>query len=159
MPDIDETPLPGLGVRHEFLTRAGEHLGVVAHRTGRRDLLVYSEADPDACRESIMLSREEATALASLLSPPVRRGAGRTRQPVGGLAVDWVPIPVGSPFAGSTIAAAGVRSVTGVSIVAVLRGDSVFPSPRPDFTLQTGDLAVVVGTGDGIDALIELLES
>jgi TrkA domain protein len=35
--DIQETALPGVGLRHEFTTRAGRHLGVVSYRTGRRD--------------------------------------------------------------------------------------------------------------------------
>lgn len=170
MPHIDETQLPGVGVRHDFLTRAGERVGIVAHRTGRRDLLVYSTTDPDACRESIPLTGEEATALAGLLSAgqhqpgPVRPAAGSTRQPLDGIPgqstqIDWVPVPPGSPFAGSSIAAAGVRTVTGVSIVAVLRHGTAFPSPRPDFALQPGDLAVVVGSPEGIDALVELLET
>ena len=38
--DIQETNLPGVGLRHDFTTRAGRQLGVVTHRTGRRDLLV-----------------------------------------------------------------------------------------------------------------------
>ena len=37
----------GVGLRHEFTTRAGEHIGVVSHRTGRRDLLLYAPGDRD----------------------------------------------------------------------------------------------------------------
>lgn len=160
VPDIDETPLPGVGVRHDFPTRSGERIGVVTHRTGRRDLLVYSAADPDACREAIELTAEESATLSALLAPGrLRPGRGPARHPVDGLAVDWVGVPAGSPFEGRSIAAAGVRSVTGVSIVAVLRQGRAFPSPRPEFTLRAGDTAVVVGTAEGIDALVELLES
>lgn len=159
VPDIDETPLPGLGVRHDFATRAGERVGVVTHRTGRRELLVYSAGDPDACREAIQLTAAESEALAGLLAASsVTRRRDSPRHPVDGLAVDWIPVPPGSPFAGRSIAAAGVRSVTGVSIVAVLRQGAAFPSPRPEFTLHAGDTAVVVGTPEGIEALVELLE-
>jgi TrkA domain protein len=160
VPEIHETALPGVGVRHEFATRAGEHLGVVAHRRGRRDLVVYAAGDPDACRESLQLTAEESLALAELLTGPrVIRHDSESRHPVDGLAVDWVAVPPGSPFAGRSIAAAGVRSVTGVSIVAVLRQGTAFPSPRPEFVLNAGDTAVVVGSGDGIEAFVELLES
>jgi K+/H+ antiporter YhaU regulatory subunit KhtT len=65
--EIQETTLPGVGLRHEFTTRAGRQLGVVTHRTGRRDLLVYDRNDPDACQEVIQLTQEEADALADLL--------------------------------------------------------------------------------------------
>ncbi len=158
MPEIHETALQGGGVRHDFATRAGERVGVVAHRHGRRELLVYDSVDPDACRESLQLTAEESLALAQLLGGS-RTVALRPCHPVDGLVVDWVRVPSESPFAGRTIAAAGVRSVTGTSIVAVLRRGKAFPSPSPDFALEAGDTAVVVGTADGIEAFIELLES
>jgi TrkA domain protein len=155
--EIHRTTLPGVGVRHEFATRAGERVGVVAHRRGRRELLVYDTADPDACRESLQLTAEESLALAELLAGTVTTPV-QPRHPVDGLAVDWVRVPADSPYAGRTIAAAGVRSVTGVSIVAVLRRGTAFPSPRPDFALQAADTAVVVGPVEGIEAFVELLE-
>jgi TrkA domain protein len=143
---------------------------VVAHRHGRRDLLVYDRADPDAARESVPLTDAESTALAGLLqasgAAPGARGTaddagpavGGRGHPVGRFAVDWVLVPPGSPWAGRSIGTAGVRSITGVSIVAVLRADAAFPSPGPDFCLQAGDTALVVGTRDGVEALVELLE-
>jgi TrkA domain protein len=33
--------LPGVGWRFELTTRDGRRLGVVAHRSGQRDLVVY----------------------------------------------------------------------------------------------------------------------
>ncbi|HVW32889.1 MAG TPA: TrkA C-terminal domain-containing protein [Acidimicrobiia bacterium] len=161
MPEIHETALPGVGVRYEMSTTAGEHLAVVAHEHGRRDVVLYDRADPDAARESVRLTAAESTALAALLAgttaePGITPGRGH---PVGHFTVDWVPVPPGSPFAGRSIAIAGVRSITGVSIVAVLRPESAFPAPGPDFVLEAGDTALVVGTPDGVAALIELLEA
>jgi len=170
VPEIHETALPGIGVRYELTTRRGVRLGVVAHRGGRRDLLVYDADDPDAAREAVALTAAETAALAALLDPAAGRsgGDGRSgadgaatagrRHPIGRFAVDWIPVPPGSPYAGRTIATAGVRSITGVSIVAVLRDDAAFPTPGPDFRLEAGDTALVVGTPDGVEALIELLE-
>ena len=161
VPEIHETALPGVGVRYDLSTAAGEHLGVVAHRHGRRDIVLYDRADPDAARESLALTAVESTALAALLAGPAPEPgtAGRSGHPIGRFAVDWVPVPPGSPFAGRSIATAGVRSITGVSIVAVLRPDAAFPSPGADFRLEAGDTALVVGTPDGVAALIELLEA
>ena len=166
--EIHETALPGVGVRYELCTRVGVRLGVVSHRHGRRDLLVYDGADTDAARESVRLTEAESRALAALLRVSDRDGGAATgttaspatgrAQRIGRFAVDWVPVPVGSPYAGRTIGTAGVRSITGVSIVAVLREDSAFPSPGPDFRLEAGDTALVVGTPDGVEALVELLE-
>jgi TrkA domain protein len=151
--DIQETNLPGVGLRHDFTTRAGRQLGVVTHRTGRRDLLVYDREDPDACQEVVQLTEEEADALAELL------GAARLTQRIEGLAIDWLPIRPGSPYAGRAIADTQARSRTGASIVAILRGDGAVPAPAPDAVLEPGDTLVVVGTAQGVKELSKLLGS
>jgi K+:H+ antiporter subunit KhtT len=157
--DIQETALPGVGLRHDFTTRAGRQLGVVTHRTGRRDLLVYDRSDPDRCQEVIQLTDDEADALAELL------GAARLvehlarLQQVEGLAIDWLEIRAGSPYDGGTIGDTQARSRTGVSIVAILRGDRAIPAPSPQERLAAGDTLVVVGTAQGVKALSDLLGS
>jgi TrkA domain protein len=156
--DINETPLPGVGVRHDFTTRAGRQLGVVTHLTGRQDLLVYDRQDPDACQEVVKLTEEEADALAELLGAARIVGPlGVLQQQVEGLAIDWLPIRPGSRFARGTIADTQARTRTGVSIVAVLRKGHAFPAPGPDFRFEAGDSAVVVGTPAGVKALSEIL--
>jgi TrkA domain protein len=130
--EIQETALPGVGLRQEFTTSAGRQLGVVSYRTGRRELLLYDPDDPDACREVIRLIPEEADALADLLG--VARLGGRLaelQQQLAGLAISWLTIRDGSPYARGTIADTQARSRTGVSIVAVLREQTAFPAPRP----------------------------
>ena len=67
MTRIDETHLPGLGIRHDFATAAGTRIGVITYRDGRRELVVYAERDPDECRASVQLDEEDAHALADLL--------------------------------------------------------------------------------------------
>jgi K+:H+ antiporter subunit KhtT len=158
--DIQETNLPGVGLRHEFTTRAGRQLGVVTHRTGRRDLLVYDRDDPDATQEVVQLTDEEADALADLLGADrlVQNLAALTQR-IEGLAIDWLPIRPRSPYASRTIADTQARSRTGVSIVAIVRGDGAIPAPAPDAGLEPGDTLVVVGTARGVKELAKLLGS
>jgi TrkA domain protein len=156
--EIQETALPGVGLRHEFTTSAGRQLGVVSYRTGRRELLLYDPDDPDACREVIRLIPEEADALADLLG--ANRLSGRLaelQQQLAGLAISWLTIRDGSPYARGTIADTQARSRTGASIVAVLREQTAFAAPTPDFGFQPGDTAVVIGTPEGVKALAGLL--
>jgi len=158
--DIQQTALPGVGLRHDFTTRAGRQLGVVTHRSGRRDLLLYDRADPDACQEVVQLTDEEADALAELLGAArIVEGLPALQQQVEGLAIDWLPIRPGSPYAGRTIADTQARTRTGVSIVAVLRDATAVPAPAPDFQFQPGDTLVVVGTAPGVKSLAGILGS
>jgi TrkA domain protein len=157
--DVNETPLPGVGLRYDFTTRSGRQIGVVSHRSGRRDLLVYDRKDPDTCQEIIQLTEEEADTLAEILGAAriASRLAG-LQQRVEGLAIDWLDIPASSPYAGRPLGDTQARSRTGTSIVAVLRGEQALPAPDPDTPLQAGDTAVVVGTPRGIAALARLLD-
>jgi TrkA domain protein len=156
--DVNETALPGVGLRYDFTTRSGRQIGVVSHRGGRRDLLVYDRKDPDTCTEVVQLTEEEADTLAEMLG--AARIAGRLaelQQHVEGLAIDWLEIQPGSPYAGRLLGDTQARTRTGTSIVAVLRGDQAIPAPDPQVPLRAGDTAVVVGTPKGIAALAELL--
>ncbi|HWC25402.1 MAG TPA: hypothetical protein VG474_02360 [Solirubrobacteraceae bacterium] len=67
MTRIDETLLPGIGVRHDFVTAAGTRIGVITYRDGRRELVVFAEDDPDECSVSIALDEDDARALADML--------------------------------------------------------------------------------------------
>ena len=158
MPEVTETQLPGVGVRHDFTTVNGERIGVVSHRSGRRELVVYRRDDPDACLATLHLSPEDTRTLAELLgATQVSQVLAAVQQRLEGVAIDWVTIPPGSPYAGSTIRLGEFRTRTGVSIVAVIRGDTTLPAPGPDFALEAGDVAVAVGTPRGLSQFTELL--
>ncbi|WP_369055551.1 cation:proton antiporter regulatory subunit [Kineococcus terrestris] len=156
--DLEETKLPGVGLRHDFTTSRGRRVGVVSQRGGERELLLYSEDDPDACQAVIDLEADEAEVLAELLGQPrVVERLARLREQVEGLATEGVYIEAGSPYAGRTLGDAAVRSRTGASVVAVVRAGEVVPSPRPSHVFEVGDKVVVVGTAEGVRATAELL--
>jgi TrkA domain protein len=64
--DIERTTLPGIGVRHLFATARRRRIGVISHRSGRQDLVIYSRDDPDSA-ELVTLTADEAGTLARLL--------------------------------------------------------------------------------------------
>jgi TrkA domain protein len=157
MATITQTSLPGVGIRYEMELGSGQRVGVLAHRTGRRELFVYSESDPDAVATEVAFSGEEAKVLADLLGATQVVESLHKIQQIEGLGIDWIELSPRSSFAGRTIADSEVRTRTGVSIVAVLREGTAFPAPEPDFLFAPGDTAVVVGTPEGIGAATALL--
>jgi TrkA domain protein len=160
MPEVSETPLPGVGVRHEFSTVGGERIAVVTHRTGRRELAIYDRADPDACTTVLHLNPDDTRTLAELLgASPVSEAVAAVQQRLEGLAIEWITIPPESRFVGATIAEGAFRTQTGASIVAVIRGSTTVPAPEPDHRFQAGEVIVAVGTTEGLAQLREVLVS
>lgn len=156
--EIEQTALPGIGLRHEFTTRSGRRVAVVTHRTGRRDLVIYDPHDPDQAGETVVLNDDEADALAELLGAPrIIRRLSELHAEVEGLVSEKLPIPADSPYAGRPMGDAQVRTRTGASIVAVVRGGQIVASPGPDFVLAAGDVVVVVGSADSVQAVAGIL--
>lgn len=158
MVKIEETQLPGVGVRYEFVTEDGERVGVVHHRGGRREVFVCTADEPDSVAMTLDLSDDEAHTLGEMMgvATVVEKLVG-LQQSVEGLAIDWLSVDAGTPYAGRTIGDARIRTRTGVSVVAVIRGTTPFPAPGPEFHVEADDTLVVVGTPKGIEAVTEIL--
>ncbi|WP_116450496.1 cation:proton antiporter regulatory subunit [Blastococcus litoris] len=152
--ELEETLLPGVGVRYQMTTRSGEVLGVVVQREGGAEFAVYDRRDPDRARGVFRLSAEEADALAEVLGAPrlTQRFADLSRE-VPGLESARFTVPPGSPFAGRTLGDTKARTLTGCSVVAIVRGDDVIPSPTPDDELRAGDVLVAIGSAAGLEQL------
>ena len=61
--------------------------------------------------------------------------------------------------AGRTLAELGVRGRTGASILGVTRGERAIPAPSKTERLEAGDMLVLVGTQEAVDAAVELLRT
>lgn len=157
MTEIDETELPGIGLRREFTTHGGLRLGVIANRTGSRDLLLYDGADPDVCRSVVPLDDRDSEVLADLLGGDRVRDAAETLLNIEGLAIDWLSIDPESDLAGRRIEESEIRSRTGATIAAVIDEEHSVPGPGPEAVLPPGGVVVAVGSADAVKALAALL--
>jgi TrkA domain protein len=152
--DLEETMLPGVGVRYQLQTRAGDLLAVVVRREGGAELAAYDRRDPDRARSVIRLDAEEVDAVAEVLGAPrlTQRFADLSRE-VPGLESGRFPIRPGSPFAGRPLGDTRARTLTGCSVVAIVRDTDVVPSPGPADVLQAGDVLVAIGSDSGLEQL------
>lgn len=137
---MDEQPLPGIGRRYDLDVNGGP-VRVVIHHSGRRDLYVGAGEPPVV----VSLDEDQARRLGSVLAGP------------SGLVMEAVPLGLRSRRAGRTIADLAVRRRTGMSIVAILRGDETRLSPGPDEILCGGDRLIVVGRPEDLDGLIRFI--
>lgn len=64
---------------------------------------------------------------------------------LGELAIEWIPVPAGSPAIGKSLAEAAFRGRTGITIIAILREPEPVTGAQPDDVIQEGDTLVTVG--------------
>lgn len=148
---VERVELPGVGVRTVFSTNSGIDVGVLDHNSGIREVLVYSQIDPDQCASVVKLDPGEAQAMADLLgvipTPP------DNTLHIGSLVVKSAVVGAKSPMHGRSLS----RTETGVTVMGVVRNDQLLPTP--DALLEPADVVLVAGSADAVATAVELLES
>lgn len=158
MADIIETRLPGVGVRHDFITTHGERLGIITHHGGRRELIVCGAGDPDVCRDVVRLEESDVRALAEVLGQShISESQAAAHLGLQGLALDWIQVTASAFGASSTLHDVEHADESPATIVAVIRDGKTIAAPPSSFELLPGDTAVAVGTPEGTAALARLL--
>lgn len=64
-------------------------------------------------------------------------------------------LPENSVLDGKTISKSGIKEKYDVIIIAVKRGEKIYPIPPADFVLKKGDTVVVLGKTDNIDEFLK----
>lgn len=156
--EVVETLLPGVGIRYELRTRSGRAVGIVVRREGAAEIAVYDHDDPDRATDVLRLDADEVAAVADVLGAPrlTQRFADLSRE-VPGLGSARLVVGAGSPFDGRTLGDTRARTLTGCSVVALVRGSDVVTAPTPAQGLRAGDVLVVIGSSDGLVRVGDLL--
>ncbi|PRY67608.1 potassium/proton antiporter regulatory subunit (CPA2 family) [Glaciihabitans tibetensis] len=152
MVDVRRVKLPGVGVLHTFVTDDGGKVGVITHRSGHSDLITFSDAEDaaDSAKVSLRLDEDEAHTLAELLGGTRITESLSSLDQIPGLSIDWFTVDYEDHIAGQPLGDLGSRGVVGLTVVAVVRGDSANPAPEDDFKVFPGDTLVVAGSPEKV---------
>ncbi|WP_316293202.1 TrkA C-terminal domain-containing protein [Clavibacter michiganensis] len=152
MAEVRRVKLPGVGVLHTFITDDGGKVGVIAHRSGHSDLITFSEEQDgsDTQKVSLRLSEDEAHTLAELLGGTRITESLDKLDQIPGLSIDWFTVDYDDHIAGQALGNLASRGVVGLTVVAVVRGESANPAPSDDFTVYPGDTLVVAGSPEKV---------
>lgn len=148
---VYETEVPGVGHKFELELDDddNERLVVLIHHDGKREVYLRPEENADS-EKLFSLTGQLARQLGSILEgahfQPVEMD--EVRVPVGEAIIEWSDVEPGSRLAGQTLAAADVRDQTGVSVIAIQRGEETISNPQPTETVAEGDILVTLGTRD-----------
>ncbi len=152
MVDVRRVKLPGVGVLHTFVTDDGGKVGVITHRSGASDLISFADAEDggDAHKVSLRLDEDEAHTLAELLGGTRITESLSGLDQIPGLSIDWFHVDYDHHIAGQPLGSMTERGLPGVTVVAVVRGDSANPGPDSDFRVFPGDTLVVAGAPEKV---------
>ncbi|AEH35687.1 cation:proton antiporter regulatory subunit [Halopiger xanaduensis] len=144
---IYESDLPGVGKKFEVELENDERLVIVTHNTGKRE--VYLKENPDADGDKLFevsdrLARKVGTILEGAYFQPVQAEAVETMLSDDTF-LEWFNVTDTAEIAGQTLEEAAIRERTGVSVIAIQRGDDLISPPTPETVLEVGDTLVVVG--------------
>ncbi|OIJ09367.1 potassium transporter TrkA [Anaerobacillus arseniciselenatis] len=151
---VKVTDLPHIGKKVTLITAKREKINIISHYCGKRDLYFSQHEDDDEADYAVELSSQETRELGAQL-------LGATYQPVdqeqvkflkGKLVMEWFNVSVSSKFVDKTITDSNIRQQTGVSIIAITRGDDTIITPAPDEVIKVGDTLMVAGKREHIDA-------
>ena len=146
MDQLTQTRLPGVGTKFTFGLAHGGRLTVIQHNDGMREVYFFRRGD-DEPTAVISLEDDEARQLGAVIGGAYERPkvVEELEMALGELAIEWVPVPVGSQAVGKTLAECGFRARTGVTIIAILREPEPVTGAQPDDVIQEGDTLVTVG--------------
>ena len=152
MVDVRRVKLPGVGVLHTFVTDDGGKIGVITHRSGHSDLITFSDEsdDKDVTKVSLRLSEDEAHTLAELLGGTRITESLSALEQMPGLSIDWFTVDYDDHIAGQPLGDLSAKGVVGLTVVAVVRGETANPAPSGDFRVFPGDTLVVAGTPEKV---------
>jgi TrkA domain protein len=144
--DLQETRLPGVGVKYTLRLHDGGRLAVIMHNDGMRELYWFRHGHDDEPRAVISLDDDEARQLGAVIGGAYERPkiVEELEMALGELQIEWVPVPDSSPWIGRTLAEAGFRARTGVTIIAILREPEPVSGAQPGDVVKRGDTLVTV---------------
>jgi len=144
---VEETRLPGVGSKFTLRLDAGGRLAVILHNDGKRELYYFGHGGDEEPRAVITLDDDEARQLGAVVGGAYERPkiVEDLEMALGELQIEWISVPDDSPWIGHTLAEAGFRARTGVTVIAILREPEPITGAQPSDTIERGDTLVTVG--------------
>jgi TrkA domain protein len=145
--EVRETRLPGVGVKFSLRLAHGGRLAVIQHLDGMREVYVFGHDDDEDPTAVVTLEDDEARQLGAVLGGAYERPkiVEELEMAFGELAIEWVPVPDGSPAIGKTLAELAFRQEFGITVIAILREPEPVTGAQPTDVVQRGDTLVTVG--------------
>lgn len=158
MAKVRESDLIGIGKKYQIDTDAGDHMIVVIHDDGRRELYRYVEEENES-RCVMTLSDEESRQVAGIIGGLSYKPKALETVEVAldDLMIEWIKVEATDQSTHKTIGELEVRKQTGASIIAAIHDGESTINPGPDYVIRPGITLVVAGKRNHIRLLKEII--
>lgn len=157
--DVTQVNLPGVGILHTLKTEEDDKLGVIAHRSGRIELVSFCRDLEGKTEKNTVIARmneQEAHTLAELIGGTHITESITALDHLHGLSIDWFLVEDIDYIARIAFGALEEHLPTGVSVVAIVRQKVAIAAPSADVMIFPGDTLLVAGTGNNVLKAFEL---
>lgn len=153
--EIKSVDLPSIGKKYTVKMPKGQHLVIIIHHTGFREIYMMNDLDDDEPLFTVEMNDEMARKIGSILM-------GADYQPIvdervdiicQNIMVEWIPLTNLSFLDNQTIKDARIRTLTGATIIGIQRGGTVIGSPDITEVLRAGDVLMSIGKKEQIKKL------
>ena len=144
---LREVTLPGVGKKYVLPLRDGGNLAIIVKPDGERQVYHFLDQD-DRPSDVVKLDEDEAQQLANLLGQAfvAAPDLGKLELALGALEIEWVELGDDAPIIGQTLTQVPLRTRTGASVVAIMRGEEALPNPDPQTMFRAGDTVLLIGS-------------
>lgn len=153
--EIKSVDLPSIGRKYTVKMSKGQHLVIIIHHTGSRELYMMADLEDDEPLFTIEMNDEMARKIGAILM-------GADYQPVvdervesicKNIMVEWIPLKERSSLHNQTIKEARIRTLTGTTIIGIQRGSTIIGSPDITEVLKADDILMSIGKKEQIKKL------
>jgi TrkA domain protein len=157
---IREATLPGIGKKYVMPLREGGNVAIIVKPDGERQVYHF-EAEQDRPCDVVTMDPDEAQQVANLLGKPMLQvpDLEKLELALGGLEIEWVKLDDDSPLMGKTLGSTRLRTQTGASVIAIMRGGQAIANPSIDTAFAKGDTVLLIGSHEQCETARQIFGS
>jgi TrkA domain protein len=142
--------LPGIGTKYELVTDKDDTVAIFFLKNGNIQMYTLPHDGQTPCVAE--LTTAEARRLGTIMTGAIMEADKESVEiafsALSDLRISIHTYVIGKSMAGRCIEDLQIRAKTGVTIIAVSRGDKNIVNPPPSFMFQEGDAVVAIGETD-----------
>ena len=150
--DLKEISLSSAESRFTIMSKNGDKIEVVIYNDGRRGIEYHKKGSKRPSSGGI----PQVSAVLGGVFNDMKILEPRDIA-LKGLVLEWIKLEQNASIAGKSLGELRLRETTGVSILAILRGENLLPSPKENKILLGRDYLLAIGKKEQIDKFKEMI--